>query len=879
MSTEQQSRQDATSEDYAKQIARELERIGQRRRVADARPQGQENSWALSLSGGGIRSATFCLGVLQALSRAPAPPGSSPQAPPSAKPAGPPSESSLLGQIDYLSTVSGGGYIGTFFASLFVPGRADPKKTSDEDTAAVAYETLRENPGRLRTTTVHEKSTSSAHKAMCWLRENGRYMAPSSAGDLIYGAAVVLRGWFGLHFVVGLSLLLVLALLNLLKNGLLYASGKVIWTKFIVSLAMPGAWMSKVWLSGLWIFPVLLLALLAVPSACAYWLTYPPPGQDVKSKAPQSWQFWAGYLGSAAIVGLAMAGSAGMFFEHGQFFQLHWNQAATPFAVVFAEMLLAAAWFLGSRRGRSFAEMRVRLTRQLAWMLKAIGVLIFLSLADTFAQSFYIHQRTVAMPLTAAGVLTWLVRRIEPHLGGLQNSGRGRIPLEVLVTGAALLLAVLLATVWDYAVIWLQWQGQNNVSADPRVLASQSIPLLLLLVAAGMLTVLIGNYPQFLNLSSLQNLYSARLTRAYQGASNAERFADGDKSLSSAEALDSDHISHKVYNSNPLSPLHIINICLNQNVDPAEQLVQRDRKGRSLAILPGAIGEAGLPFAIDGKFHMAADLGQDNTLTMGEWIGVSGAAAGTGSGRQTSASLALLLGLANVRLGRWWCSQLGTGDHERKAGFLRSKLPTQAYLADELSAHFYGTRRAMQYLSDGGHFENLGIYELLREQRQVKLVIACDCGADPLIRFDDLANLIRLARIDFGLEIQVDESVTGSLSQLRHIFGTPEELAQPQPGSNKCAMLLNVYRKGAGPDRTPDMRIVLIKPVLIAGAPLDVHNYGAQNKDFPQQTTGDQFFDEAQWESYRKLGMEIGRRIFDSADALHHQQLWNLLLR
>jgi hypothetical protein len=56
-----------------------------------------------------------------------------------------------------------------------------------------------------------------------------------------------------------------------------------------------------------------------------------------------------------------------------------------------------------------------------------------------------------------------------------------------------------------------------------------------------------------------------------------------------------------------------------------------------------------------------------------------------------------------------------------------------------------------------------------------------------------------------------------------------------------------------------------------------VHNYGAVNKEFPQQTTGDQFFDEAQWESYRMLGVEIGRRIFDPDDEDQRHHLWNIL--
>jgi hypothetical protein len=425
-------------------------------------------------------------------------------------------------------------------------------------------------------------------------------------------------------------------------------------------------------------------------------------------------------------------------------------------------------------------------------------------------------------------------------------------------------------------------------SAACEPLHPQWVWLALLLFAAALLSAMMGQFPQFLNLSSLQNLYSARLTRAYQGASNAQRFKGGDRNLSSAEAMDSDHLSHAAYNSNPYAPLHIINICLNQNVDPAEQLVQRDRKGRPLAILPAVDAPAApssappadalpLPFAIDGKFG-ECDAKAGYTLTVGEWIGVSGAAAATGSGRRTSGAMALLLGLANVRLGRWWRSGAPGGEVKLLERCFRTLLPMQSYLVDELGAHFYGTRRPLHYLSDGGHFENTGLYELLRPERDLRFVIACDCGADPGYQFDDLANLIRLARIDFGLEIEVDTSVTNSLSQLRHVFGTAEELARPQPGSNKCAMLLNVFRTPqAREESRPDMKIVLIKPVLIAGAPLDVHNYGIASPGFPQQTTGDQFFDEAQWESYRKLGFEIGRRIFDSDDAVHRAQLWTVL--
>ncbi|KQV37821.1 patatin-like phospholipase family protein [Massilia sp. Root335] len=865
----------ATADDrYIGRMREELARVRRRRSVPE---QQATSAWGLCLSGGGIRSATFCLGVLEALGRTPAPPGAAPLPLPGSPAA---TEESLLGQFDYLSTVSGGGYIGTFFASMFVPGRADPEM-DEAASAANAYDTLRQEPPRLRTGAV--KAAGSAYRAMAWLRENGRYLAPSSAGDLLYGIATVLRAWFALHLVLGLLLLVLLALLNMAKNGLLYVADQGQLTQFIVQLSKPGTWLSDVWLSGLWMFPVAVLALLMVPCGCAYWMTYPPAGKSLDKAAKQPVRYWLGYVGCAACVAVVVGAAAAWIPWFWIAPAAPWDQAGTPFAAVLAEMALGALWFRAAAPHKTFAALRLHLTRQLTWTLKLAGVLAFLALVDTLSQSFYAHDWTLGPPLTATAILTWLTRRLAPRLVKLSGMPRTRIPVDVLLGLAAAALAVLLVSVWDYGVIWIQWQGVDLACrytfAAAGLLKSQCGWLLLLLLAAGALTAMIGRFPQFLNLSSLQGLYSARLTRAYQGASNAHRFADGDKTLSSAEPLDTDHIDHVAYNTNRYAPLHLINVCLNQNVDPAEQLIQRDRKGRPMVVLPAVAGDTpALPFAIDGKCFPAEDTGPGDPLTIGEWIGISGAAAATGSGRRTSAAMALLLGLANVRLGRWWRSGLTRNTERGLARLFRTALPTQAYLVDELGAHFYGTRRPMHYLSDGGHFDNTGIYELLRPERDVKFIVACDCGADPGYRFDDLAGLIRLARIDFGIDIEVDETVTTSLSPLRDVFGTAAELAQPKPGSNKCALLLNVFRSsGARHNKVPDMRIVLVKPVLIAEAPLDVHNYGAVNKEFPQQTTGDQFFDEAQWESHRKLGLEIGRRIFDPADKKQRNHLWDIL--
>ena len=60
--------------------------------------------------------------------------------------------------------------------------------------------------------------------------------------------------------------------------------------------------------------------------------------------------------------------------------------------------------------------------------------------------------------------------------------------------------------------------------------------------------------------------------------------------------------------------------------------------------------------------------------------------------------------------------------------------------------------------------------------------------------------------------------------------------------------------------------MLFIKPTLTGDEPLDVLEYRQQHRAFPQESTVDQFFDEAQWESYRALGEHIGAQLFRRID-------------
>jgi GNAT superfamily N-acetyltransferase len=153
------------------------------------------------------------------------------------------------------------------------------------------------------------------------------------------------------------------------------------------------------------------------------------------------------------------------------------------------------------------------------------------------------------------------------------------------------------------------------------------------------------------------------------------------------------------------------------------------------------------------------------------------------------------------------------------------------------------------HLSDGGHFENLALYELVR--RHCRYIIVSDCGADPQVAFDDLAIALRSIREDFGIEIDLD------VTALR-------------PGENgrarQHAVVGTVHYDGlAGLDKGT---ILYFKPALTGDEPPDVLQYHTRNPAFPHESTGDQFYDEAQWESYRRLGQHAAAVVLRLVDRL-----------
>lgn len=146
-------------------------------------------------------------------------------------------------------------------------------------------------------------------------------------------------------------------------------------------------------------------------------------------------------------------------------------------------------------------------------------------------------------------------------------------------------------------------------------------------------------------------------------------------------------------------------------------------------------------------------------------------------------------------------------------------------------------------------------------------IVCCDCGEDPEYRFDDIANLVRKARIDFKAEITLcgrDElgRLRGSLIPVPawESLGTAEEFGAAAL-RRYHALLAKVRYEDA---RAPASLILLVKPALSGDESIDLRQYQRSSPKYPHEPTSDQFFDEAQWESYRKLGEHSEDRVFHS---------------
>jgi len=339
-------------------------------------------------------------------------------------------------------------------------------------------------------------------------------------------------------------------------------------------------------------------------------------------------------------------------------------------------------------------------------------------------------------------------------------------------------------------------------------------PILLSLIASRFIGV---------NRFSMHALYRDRLIRAYLGASNTERAPNPFTGFDP-----DDNIPMKQLQSLG-RPMHVVNMAL--NLVAGKNLAWQERKAESFTASPLHCGSLNL------GYRPSAEYAGPRGMTLGTAVGISGAAASPNMGYHSSPALAFLLTFFNVRLG-WWLGNPGpAGDDTYYLRDPRASLRP-------LLAEVFGNTDADHpyvYLSDGGHFENLGFYEMVL--RRCRRIIVSDAGSDVKFVFGDLGNAIRKIYIDFGIHVRIDRM---------GLFPRPPDKNKHE-NPRYCATGRIFYSDVDGKD-APVGEFVYIKPVFYGGEPHDIYNYAMTNEAFPHESTGDQWFSESQFESYRALG-------------------------
>lgn len=840
----------------------------------------------VGLSGGGIRSATVSLGFFQALARY-----------------------RLLRHVDYLSTVSGGGYFGSFFGHLVQRRALDPDGTPRTPEATIAA--------------VEEELGTPEAPPVRFLRENGRYLSPNGAGDLLVSAAVALRNWVAVMFVLGSLALLVMTGVVAAREGLLLLPG--------VDLLL-ARWTGPGWVSPFFAVAVAALVALAVPPAWAYWIV---PSGDAGRSPRQVLGRWV-VPGAGVVLTAALALPA----TREQLGGWGWGGVVVAVLAVLATLtviryLMALLQGRRERRRSRGPEgtsapprveglttlMRGSLSRGLSRALVVSGAFVLLAVVDSIG-GFLARLEAGSAVAGAYALLVGLVGVLRPRLLDLlARSGTDRRPS---------LPAALLA---NLAAGFLVLAFLGGLATIPH-LVSGGMGLAILAAVTLAVALLVGGVWPFVNRSSLHAVYEARLRRAYLGATNPARASEGEDFPPITQPHPGDGLSLAEYDpSRHGGPVHLINVTVNETVDGRSQVQQRDRKGVGMAVGPGGVSVsrghharwterrsregapgsggrgrhpvvAGGLGARPGAFRVFPGTSRPEPLDVGQWVAISGAAFSTGLGSRTSLGFSFLAGLFNIRLGYWWGSGVRPDRREgrsRRTGLqragarLRGLLPVHWALLDEWFARFPGVARPEWYLSDGGHFENLGGYELIR--RRLPFILLCDNEQDPDYSFSGLAGLVRKARADFRTEIcfleepeieaLMEADLTGSrkapgirwvgsLASLRR--GRRSHDAATDPLTGRTRVLQETERSGlslahaalarvtypALDDRPASTGWLLyVKPTLVGDEPPDLAQYHRTRPDFPHESTADQFFDEAQWESYRKLGESMAEKLFE----------------
>lgn len=843
-----------------------------RKTAAEAPPQPIiEDKVGVGLSGGGVRSASFCLGALQALNTF-----------------------KVIPKIDYLSTVSGGGYTG---ASM------------------IAH--MSENDGEFP----FDESSFEDSPTVRHIRNNSRYLFPKGTTDILRSVGILTRGLL-VNLVLTLTLVLPLAALTILANPSVYhlehSFAGDIWRLF----GLPGTGWLYEFVQGRVFFTQVMLAGLAAVGIL--WAIYRSALEEGNARSllgkPEFLSRWAGAW--AFFMPLLIF----TFVAEFQTLIIEWiirfyiQTDGFEFSAILSTIAGAAGFstLLTVFRGSLVNTVAKALdTPNLSSIVKAITAkaILYVGALVLPLMIYAVYLLIAASGIDFAGrcpsnpALAWLADNLHWNFDSFCRTlmpAPGQFPLmpEMMSWQPLYLMAVFfvtLAIAIGYSGYWRN-KGEPEAGTWTRLVYKfrrsrrDRMPLYGLLILS-VLTILVAiavrkgldiRYWNLLwnyvwvsgifiaigvcfseNANALHGLYRDRLNAAFRLGRNVNPRAtltlakiDSDKTpyLLVNAVLNARHSREETEPVKTAAMWNVGNPRANlpsheEATDPA----QRGRNAEFFLFTSDYIGSDSTLYAptVLAARHTGRLEDNDIGIDLATAVAISGAAISSNSGRVLSGVLSPTLALLNARLGYWLDNPkyvfAGPGEIQQ-SWFEVFRL----YLVQEAFG-LLRTDSKKVLLSDGGHIDNIGLYQLLR--RKCKAIIIIDAEADPALNFGALADAQRFARIDFGHRVRIawQPIREQSARRMRAFRGqaTDDDRAVPaditQYDDSRHFAIGEIYY-GSGQNEEDKGILLYIKANMTGDEPDYVTDYERRYPTFPHETTADQLFSEEQMEAYRALG-------------------------
>jgi len=788
----------------------------------------------IALSGGGIRSATFCLGVLQGLAN-----------------------KDLLKHFDYMSTVSGGGFIGSSLRWWWY-GQHDLK---DEAGQPIHFGTRPDNfpygtadPDPVRSGSSDSKAQN---RILTFLRNHGYYLAPGNGINILSAIGVVLRA-------VLLNLLVWIPFTALL--AWLAWQVRDDWLKPYLSWLpndgspLPISIIPARWLTG-YTNPMNLKDVHMLPSmfALLLWLAWGLIAIFIFGSIIYSLQTWrardVGLVGwrhghfIRMLIGAALAVVAvALFFCTGDL-----TARSLPVALfLFGFAMLAKATIvLFGKKDMSQGYLLRRFFERMVgrWAKYAIILLV----AGLVPVAFKLAFTTTSAP-GITGIFTvalGVASGLWGHYQKLNKLAPGLGTKVFLPIGSALFLFGVVVLGYEIAMILVNPDIITASFADKHFtygnLGSARTYVQLAIVASFSVAILTGLLVNT-NHISLNRYYRDRLMEAYMP--RAQAINDGEVARTPvAERLGLAKL-WPASNSGPY-PLINTNVVLVNETDRK----YRVRGGDSYLLSPIYCGSTAT------GWYPTSDRAS-SAITLPSAMAASGAAANpnagyVGTGPTRERLLSVVMTLLNIRLGYW----IPNPANENYRGLMKPNhfMPSAAYA---LFKDGFKKDSDFLELSDGGHFDNLGVYELVR--RKCPLIVVVDGEADKETSYSAFVSAQRRIEEDFHATIELIEGKGPEL-----LIGKPDPDRYPSNAlwAKQPYFIAKLHYK----DGT-EGAVVYMKAAMIEELSFKAKGYRGAHPDFPHETTADQFFEPEQFEAYRELGYRTAMCMSDGlpglADAL-----------